>query len=54
MELQAQFFFICVFVLWARLVGSSAQSYEIDHFLVFLAVLVLFPKVLSRERSGLY
>ena len=34
--------------------GRSVQSYENDHFLVFLTVWVLFLKFLGRLRSGLY
>ena len=37
-----------------KIAGRSAQSYEIDHFFVVLAVLILFLKVLSRKRSVLY
>ena len=44
------FFYI---ILWPRLAGRSAQSYEQCSVLVLLAVWVLFPKSLVRLRSCL-
>ena len=42
-----------LFVCFMSEVGRSAQSYGIDHFLVFLIVWVLFIKFWGRLRGDL-